>query len=118
MTFEVACGATPSYLAPATAMLHSLLQHTPRRPLRVSLMVEELPPPAQRAWIAGVVEAAGACCQFLEVDPARLAGFPTTPPFHRSVWHRVLPLRQRAAGTQPTPLTPAHARADGPAGRK
>ena len=90
MTLEVACGATPSYLAPVTAMLHSLLQHTPRRPLRVSLMVEELPPPAQRAWIAGVVEAAGARCQFVVVDAARLAGFPNTPAFHRSVWHRVL----------------------------
>lgn len=90
VTIEIACGATPGYLPHVAAMLHSLLQKTPRRPLRVSLMVERAPPAADHERLCALVEGTGASFQLLPIDPKALDGFPKAAAFDRSVWHRVL----------------------------
>lgn len=87
---QIACAATPNYLRHTGAMLHSLLSHTQRRPVHVSLLHEEPLPADELARLRSVVEKLGATLQTV-LAPARLMeGFGGTQNFPSMVWLRVL----------------------------
>jgi FkbM family methyltransferase len=87
---EIACAATPNYLRHVGTMLHSMLSHTSRRPLRVSLLHEQPLPPDDLERLRQVVERQGASLRTVAVPAALMEGFPGTRNFPSMVWLRVL----------------------------
>lgn len=86
---EIVCSADGPYLPHVSAMLHSLLTHTRRRPLRIWLMHGRDLPIDGMAKLEATVTGLGAQLQYLRMPDALLDGFPTIK-FHYSCWYRVL----------------------------
>jgi lipopolysaccharide biosynthesis glycosyltransferase len=86
---EIVCSADTPYLPHVSAMLHSLLTHTHKRPLRIWLLHGDDLPEDGRARVAAVASSFGAQLEFLRVPFELLHGFPTRQ-FHYSCWYRVL----------------------------
>lgn len=86
---EIVCSADARYLPHASAMLHSLLTHTKKRPLRVWLMHGKELPEEGRARLAAVTSNFGAQLEFLRIPDEMMSGFPTSK-FHYSCWYRIL----------------------------
>src|SRR5882724_4325013 len=86
---EIVCSADTPYLPHVSAMLHSLLTHTRKRPLRVWLLHGRDLSEEGSARVAAVTSGFGAQLEFLRVPNEMLAGFPIQQ-FHYSCWYRIL----------------------------
>jgi lipopolysaccharide biosynthesis glycosyltransferase len=86
---EIACSADTPYLPHVSVMLHSLLTHTPERPLRVWILHGKPLSEDGCERVAQVVTGFGAQLKFLQVPDALMTGFPTAK-FHYSCWYRIL----------------------------
>src|SRR5438309_4213227 len=85
----VACAATESFLAPASAMLRSLVIAARGEPVEVVLLHDEDLSVEGRARVQETVDTAGGTLKFVPVSGARLDEFPAGQ-FSRSIWSRVL----------------------------
>lgn len=89
-TIELACSADTPYLPHVSAMLHSLLTHTTRRPARVWMMHgPNLEDGEGRRKLEQTVDDLGATIEFLRVPDEMMNGFPTQK-FHYSCWYRTM----------------------------
>lgn len=88
-TIEIACSADEPYLPHVSAMLHSLLSHTHRRPLHVWLVHGAELSDEGRARVSDVVTVLGATLDFLYIPERALAGF-SLKKFHPASWYRIL----------------------------
>ncbi len=86
---EIGCSADAPYLPHVSVMLHSVLSHTPTRPLRVWLTHDTELPEEGRQRLEAVVEGQGATIEYVTVPPALMSGF-STKKFHAACWHRIL----------------------------
>jgi lipopolysaccharide biosynthesis glycosyltransferase len=85
----VACAATEGFLAPASAMLHSLILAAGSETVEIVLLHDEPFTPEARGRVHETVAAAGGTLRFVAVPGARLDEFPSGS-FPRSIWSRVL----------------------------
>jgi lipopolysaccharide biosynthesis glycosyltransferase len=85
----VACAATEGFLAPASAMLHSLVLAAGSEAVEIVLMHDEALSPEGRARVHETVAAAGGTLRFVAFPGALLDEFPSGH-FPRSIWSRVL----------------------------
>ena len=85
----VACAATETFLAPVSAMLHSLAVAAVGEGVDVVLMHDEDLSLDGRTRVQETVDVAGGSLRFVAVPGSRLADFPSGR-FPRDIWSRVL----------------------------
>lgn len=86
---HLACAAEGGYVAHSAAMIHSVIAHAGRRPVRVHYLHGPGFPDAAAASIAAMAARGGATVSFLAVESALLEGLPIEEQFTAAMWHRL-----------------------------
>lgn len=87
---QVACAVEGTYDAHSAAMLHSVLQNSPERPVVVHYLHGPRLPPRSAEKLRGMVARLGGTIAFHEVPDSRVVDLPAPCLFTSAMWYRLL----------------------------